>query len=84
MRAILIARKTRKVGKRAALAGHFHISTAELQAAVEEAEEQTAGKAGKVGKKAGQEVTQQAISTLVPSSIDDEDVVSSDFDELAL
>ena len=84
MRAILTARKTRKAGKRAALAGYFYISIAELQAAVEEAEEQTAGKAGIASKKAGQEATQQAISTLVPSSIDDEDVVGSDFDKLAL
>jgi hypothetical protein len=44
LQAIIQARKTRKTGKRAVLAGHFHISTKELQEAVASVEEVTASR----------------------------------------
>jgi len=88
LRAIVKSRKTRSSGKRAALQGQFHISTAELYAAVEAAEEETKrkGKKGKAtatakakgkGKAKAQEIEEDAEEDI-------EEDYYSDMDELML
>ena len=63
LRAIIQARKIRKTGKQIVLAGHFHISTKELQEAVASAEEVTASRK-KGGKKKDKETTQSIDNAL--------------------
>jgi len=85
LRTIVKSRKTRSMGKRAALQGQFHISTAELHAAVEAAEEETKSK-GKKGKAVTTKAKGKAKAQEIEEDIkeDNKEYYDSDMDELML
>ena len=86
MRAIIKTRRERKKGKRAALKGHFHITTEELCASVIAAEEATTVKMMKPAKKPTKKNNNNAIQYIDTDMEDDnglEEDFESDFDELA-